>query len=56
VTPGDHRLLAAPTQSFFLFGARGCGKSTRARSEFPAAHRIDLLNEVTHHRYLTQTP
>ncbi len=47
------RLLTAPKQSFFLFGPRGCGKSTWVRSEFPRAHRIDLLDEVSHHRYLT---
>ena len=48
------RLLTVPKQSFFLFGPRGSGKSTWVRSKFPDAHRVDLLDEVTHHTYLTQ--
>jgi predicted kinase len=38
------RLLVPPKQSFFLFGPRGTGKSTWVRTQFPAAHRIDLLD------------
>ncbi|MEE8526867.1 MAG: hypothetical protein V3T72_23275 [Thermoanaerobaculia bacterium] len=39
------RLTRPPRDSFFLFGARGVGKSTWARERFPDAHRIDLLDE-----------
>jgi predicted AAA+ superfamily ATPase len=39
------RLLAPPRGSFFLYGVRGVGKSTWARSTFPDAHIIDLLDE-----------
>jgi len=46
------RLLAAPRQSFFLFGPRGTGKSTWVRQSFPAARRIDLLDEALYQSYL----
>ncbi len=39
------RILAAPRASFFLFGARGVGKSTWARDRFADARFIDLLDE-----------
>jgi predicted AAA+ superfamily ATPase len=39
------RLLTPPRQSFFLFGARGTGKTTWAREAFPQAQRFDLLDE-----------
>lgn len=39
------RLLMPPRQSFFLFGARGTGKTTWARHAFPQAERFDLLDE-----------
>jgi len=39
------RLLRPPDGSFFLFGVRGVGKSTWARTHFPEAPRIDLLDE-----------
>ena len=39
------RIARAPEQSFFLFGVRGVGKSTWARTQFEGAHRIDLLDE-----------
>ena len=39
------RLLRPPGQSFFLLGLRGAGKSTWARSAFPDAFHMDLLNE-----------
>ncbi len=39
------RITVAPKGSFFLFGARGVGKSTWARETFPGAHRFDLLDE-----------
>jgi predicted AAA+ superfamily ATPase len=37
------RFLQAPSQSFFLFGPRGTGKSTWLRRTFPDALFIDLL-------------
>jgi len=39
-----HRLLQPPDRSFFLFGARGTGKSTWLREVFPDATRLDLLD------------
>lgn len=39
------RIVTAPKSSFFLFGARGVGKSTWARETFPDSHRFDLLDE-----------
>ena len=39
------RLTQPPTQSFFLFGMRGVGKSTWARATFPNAAFLDLLDE-----------
>jgi uncharacterized protein len=46
------RLLRAPSQSFFLLGLRGSGKSTWARQTFPNAHRFDLLDESLYQDYL----
>jgi uncharacterized protein len=46
------RTLRAPDTSFFLFGIRGVGKSTWARSRFPDAPRIDLLDEAAFQSYL----
>ena len=40
------RLLKAPSQSFFLLGPRGTGKSTWLRTHFPDAYVIDLLSEA----------
>lgn len=39
------RLLQPPRSTFFLFGPRGTGKSTWARSRLPGATRFDLLDE-----------
>ena len=50
--PSYHRLLARPSQSFFLFGMRGVGKSTWAREVLPDAVRIDLLDEGLFQSYL----
>lgn len=47
------RILAPPTGSFFLFGLRGTGKSTWARSMLPGAHRVDLLDEAEFHALLS---
>ena len=38
------RLIKPPERSFFLFGARGTGKSTWLRSAFPDALMLDLLD------------
>jgi predicted AAA+ superfamily ATPase len=46
------RTLRPPADSFFLFGIRGVGKSTWARQRFPAAPRIDLLDEGAYQAYL----
>jgi predicted AAA+ superfamily ATPase len=46
------RSLRPPADSFFLFGIRGVGKSTWARQQFPAAPRIDLLDEGVFQSYL----
>jgi len=35
------RITVAPKGSFFLFGARGVGKSTWARETLVGAHRFD---------------
>lgn len=40
------RALSAPSRSFFLFGARGTGKSTWAATEFASATRFDLRDET----------
>jgi len=47
------RLLKPPKQSFFLFGARGTGKTTWARQAFPRAERFDLLDEGLYQALLT---
>ncbi len=39
------RILAPPSQSFFLLGVRGVGKSTWARASLENAEFIDLLDE-----------
>jgi uncharacterized protein len=39
-----NRLLKPPDRSFFLFGARGTGKSTWLRQVFPRALILDLLD------------
>ena len=46
------RSLRPPTDSFFLFGIRGVGKSTWARQRFSNAPRIDLLDEGVFQSYL----
>lgn len=46
------RILEPPATSFFLFGARGVGKSTWARLRLDQARRIDLLDEALYHRLL----
>jgi predicted AAA+ superfamily ATPase len=46
------RIYKPSSQSFFLFGPRGVGKSTWARQSFPNAPRIDLLDESLYQTYL----
>jgi predicted AAA+ superfamily ATPase len=38
------RAFRAPSQSYFLFGPRGVGKSTWVKEQYPDALRIDLLS------------
>jgi len=40
------RLTRLPGRSFFLFGVRGVGKSSWARTTLPDALRLDLLDEA----------
>ena len=40
------RLTRLPGRSFFLFGVRGVGKSSWARTTLPNAPRLDLLDEA----------
>lgn len=46
------RLLKPPESSFFLFGARGTGKSTWLRQHFAEARMINLLDEGLYQDYL----
>jgi predicted AAA+ superfamily ATPase len=46
------RILSPHTQSFFLMGPRGSGKSTWLRSKFPAARVVDLLSEEKYQQLL----
>lgn len=46
------RIFDPPSQSFFLLGPRGTGKSTWLRVLFPDAHVVDLLSEATYQRLL----
>jgi predicted kinase len=39
-----NRILEPPDRSFFLFGARGTGKSTWLRQKFGTAVFLDLLD------------
>jgi predicted AAA+ superfamily ATPase len=41
------RLFSPPKQSFFLFGARGTGKTTWTKEIFPQARRVNLLEMDT---------
>jgi uncharacterized protein len=42
------RFFIAPTDSFFIFGPRGTGKSTWLKKVFPDAYLIDLLDDRTY--------
>ncbi len=48
------RLLVPPKSSFFLFGARGTGKSTWLRRHFPDARTVDLLDERRYQSLLAE--
>jgi predicted AAA+ superfamily ATPase len=48
------RLLNPPEGSFFLFGARGSGKSTWLRRHYPNAVTIDLLDEGLYQHWLAE--
>ena len=41
------RFFKEPTQSFFLLGPRGTGKSTLVKKRYPDALWLDLLNPET---------
>ena len=46
------RFFSPPTDSFFLFGPRGTGKSTWLHSAYPHAIMVDLLDPATSRTYL----
>jgi len=46
------RLPHPPTESFFLWGPRQCGKTTLLRQSYPDALWIDLLRSEEYRRYL----
>ena len=48
------RILTPPASSFFLFGARGVGKSTWTRAAYADAHQINLLDEGLYQRLLAE--
>ena len=45
------RCFKAPTQSYFLFGPRGSGKSTFLKATYPDAFYIDLLKPDIQRKY-----
>ena len=48
------RFLAPSTQTYFLFGPRGTGKSTWLKFYYPDALRIDLLKPEVIRQYQAQ--
>ena len=46
------RFFAAPTDSFFIFGPRGTGKSTWLKRTFPDAYFVDLLDDNTFRAFI----
>jgi predicted AAA+ superfamily ATPase len=46
------RVFNVPSQTFFLFGARGTGKMTLLKSELRDSHFINLLDEAKYQTYL----
>jgi uncharacterized protein len=47
-----NRYLQKSSRSFFLFGARGTGKTTWVEKNYPDAHKISLLNESYYQKFL----
>jgi len=47
------RFFKAPTESFFIFGPRGTGKSTWLKNTFPDAYIIDLLDDEVYRNYIS---
>lgn len=48
------RALRPPRGSYFLFGARGTGKSSFVRRQYASSLYIDLLDPATQREYLTR--
>ena len=48
------RMTRLPACSFFLFGVRGVGKSSWARTTLPSVMRLDLLDEALFHDLLAE--
>ncbi len=48
------RALTCPDESFFLLGPRGTGKSTWLQQVLPDATLVDLLDEQTLYRLMSQ--
>lgn len=48
------RLLQPQRSSFFLFGPRGCGKSTWLARNYSSARMVDLLDEARYQLYLAE--
>jgi len=48
------RVFSPPSDSYFLFGPRGTGKSTLLRSQYPGALVVDLLDPETYRSYLAR--
>jgi len=46
------REIELPRQSFFLFGARGTGKTTLLKAKYPEAYVVNLLDEGKYQAYL----
>ena len=46
------RFFAAPTDSFFMFGPRGTGKSTWLKRTFPDAYFVDMLDDNTFRTFI----
>ena len=46
------RFFSTPSDSFFIFGPRGTGKSTWLKKTFPDAYMIDLLDDSTFRNHI----
>jgi len=47
-----NRFFSAPSDSFFIFGPRGTGKSTWLKKTFPDAYLVDLLDDRTFRNHI----